>query len=599
MNNKELFIDGFLDRISNEYKQSNDPKHNKDLAFEIFSISAVLDKPFQEVFDNVIVRDVSSNRSGSKDGGIDGVYFRDLGDYFEMLVFQCKNTLSLKDNEISKFRNDVREVFDEGNRVGKTNIEDLQPFINEYKSISSNGKMIDTKCYFIYRGTNIDPNYANNEAIYKSNHLPDKDFYIYDSEWIYEKLASLTKTHRKTVEYTFRPQNSNFSLLDNQALYTFSIGNTRAANFRILATDLCELMEKEKEINGTFDLLFEENIRQYLGNSRFRANREMNKTLNSEDAVLFPFLNNGITIVAEKITAPKSPQAGNYNVPVVNPQIVNGLQTSRVLYDLYLTDRSKLREVYVNIRVYETTEPGLVEKITDATNTQTPISYKDKISNKDFNALTKSVFANKGIDYITKRGEGFNSRFKNMHDQIDSETVLKFWYATFFEEPETAKNSIARVLQEIYDAATSENHPLKSMFEGNKDSAIYNQLLTVYKIYRLIQSSKRKIISGNETYLDKYEHISSSDELMCYAVYKIVGTDLAKYNDQELLENAYSEAASLIEEQVKKNKAELEAVGKTFSYNNYFKKSKCRYDFNELKNITDNENIVDVIKSIR
>ncbi|MFN5849367.1 MAG: AIPR family protein, partial [Chitinophagales bacterium] len=172
-----------------------------------------------------------------------------------------------------------------------------------------------------------------NEHLYKAYYKEEISFFIYDSYWIYEKISSIAKNHRAKVEFAFHPENSNFSLLDNQALYTFSIGNTRAANFRILATEICELIEKEKSINGSFDLLFEENIRQYLGTSKFKANREMNKTLNSEDAVLFPFLNNGITIITEQITVPKSAQDGKYNLPVVNPQIVNGLQTSRVLYD--------------------------------------------------------------------------------------------------------------------------------------------------------------------------------------------------------------------------------------------------------------------------
>ncbi|MBI3259061.1 MAG: AIPR family protein [Ignavibacteriae bacterium] len=510
MNNKELFIDGFLDRISREFLQVSDPKKNKDLAFEIFSISAVLDKPFQEVFDNVIIKDKSGKRSGSKDGGIDGIYFRDLGDYYEMLVFQCKNVPGLKDNEINKFRNDVREIFSEGNRIGKKNIEDLEAFINEYKSISLSGKYIEIKCYFIYNGNNIDKDYGNNEPTYNLYHNPAIDYYIYDSNWVYDKVRSVAKPHRKTIEFTFKPQNSNFSLLDHQALYTFSISNTRAANFRVLALDICELMQKEININGSFDTLFEENIRQYLGTSKFRANREMNKTLNSENSVLFPFLNNGITIIAEKITVPKSAQDGQYYLPVVNPQIVNGLQTSRVLYDLYKIDPSKLKEVYVNIRVYETTEPSLVEKITDATNTQTPITYKDKISNKDFKEFAKTVFFNKGIVYITKRGEGFNSSSqKNIRNQIDSETVLKFWYATFYEEPETAKNSIARVLQDIYDAATSENNPLKILFDGNIDSPIYKQFIAVYQIYHLIQICKHKMVEDNKTYLMRYEHLLS------------------------------------------------------------------------------------------
>ena len=36
MNNKDLFINGFLERIAKEYPQDENPKKNLDLAFEIF-----------------------------------------------------------------------------------------------------------------------------------------------------------------------------------------------------------------------------------------------------------------------------------------------------------------------------------------------------------------------------------------------------------------------------------------------------------------------------------------------------------------------------------------------------------------------------------
>jgi hypothetical protein len=600
MNNKDLFINGFLERIGKEFPQSSNPKENINLAFEIFGIAAVLDKPFQEVFDKIIIKDKNSNRSGSMDGGIDGIWFNDLGDYYEMYVFQCKNSRSLKEKEISDFRNAVNDIFSDGNKVGKTNIRDLQPFIDEYKNLSHSGKVIENKLYFIFNGNSIDHENSSNEHLYKAYHKEEMSFFIYDSNWIYEKISSIAKNHRDKVEFAFHPENSNFSLLDNQALYTFSIGNTRAANFRILATEICELIEKEKSINGSFDLLFEENIRQYLGTSKFKANREMNKTLNSEDAVLFPFLNNGITIITEQITVPKSAQDGKYNLPVVNPQIVNGLQTSRVLYDIYKNNKEKLKGVFVNVRVYESKDPSLIEKITDATNTQTPITNKDKISIKEFNSLTKEVFKNSGIDYVTKRGDGFKSSNVNFHNQVDSETVLKFWYATFYEEPEVAKNSIAKVLQEIYDASTSENHPLKFLFDGSKDSRIYIQLLTSYKIYQFVKNNKKEIIvNGTITYSEKYEHLSYSDELMCYGIYKYIGKNLNDYNIENKFVEAYNDTVEIIETEVQKNKSELLIIEKTFSFNGYFKKPKCRYDFNNAKGIIEEDNLIENLKSIR
>lgn len=600
MNNKDLFINGFLERIGKEFPQDANHKRNLDLAFEIFAIACVLDKPFQEVFDKIIIKDKDSKRSGSMDGGIDGIWFNDLGDYYEMRVFQCKNSPSLKDNELDKFRNDVKDIFVDGNKVGKTKISDLAPYIDEYRNISQNGKIIDIKLFFVFNGNAIDPDYGNNEHIYNAYNNPDSFFLIYDSNWIYDKISSLAKNHRNKVEFTFHPENSNFSLLDNQALYTFSIGNTRAANFRILATEICELIEKEISINGSFDLLFEENIRQFLGTSKFKANREMNKTLNSEDAVLFPFLNNGITIITEQITVPKSAQDGKYNLPVVNPQIVNGLQTSRVLYDIYKNNREKLKEVFVNVRVYESKEPSLIEKITDATNTQTPITNKDKISNKDFNSLTKEVFKNSGLEYVTKRGEGFKPENKNFHAQIDSETVLKFWYATFYEEPEVAKNSIARVLQEIYDASSSENHPLKFLFDGNVNSSIYSQMLTSYKIYQFVKNNKKEIINNETvTYSQKYEHLLYSDEMMCYGIYKYIGKDLKGYDNPSKLLEAYNDTAHIIESEVQKNKQELLNIEKTFSFTGYFKKPKCRYDFNIAKGIIEDDNLLEELKSIK
>ena len=56
MSNKDLFINGYLDRISSQFRQNTDETKNRNLAFEIFSIAAILDKPFQEVFDNIIIK---------------------------------------------------------------------------------------------------------------------------------------------------------------------------------------------------------------------------------------------------------------------------------------------------------------------------------------------------------------------------------------------------------------------------------------------------------------------------------------------------------------------------------------------------------------
>lgn len=585
MDNKELFINGYLERISNQFPQSVDPANNKNLAFEIFSIAAILDKPFQEVFDNILVK-------GDKDGGFDGVWFQDQGEYFVMHVFQCKNKRSLSANEIDKFRGDYRDIFVNGNKVGKQNIQNLQPWVDEYKQISEQGVVIESKLYFVFNGQTIDKDYSNNNPIYDTYHKPENGFWIIDSGDLYKKIANLVMQKRGEVKFTFHPEKSNISALDSQGLYSYAIQDIRAANFRAKATELCLLMEHERTINGNIESLFEENIRSYLG-VKVRANKRMDETLSKrQDAVYFPFLNNGITIICEELTIPKQPQNDEYLLPLKNPQIVNGLQTSWVLYNFYRKDPNSLKDVYVNIRVYETKDKELIEKITDATNTQTPINYRDKISNKDFNFYAKALFMNNGINYVTKRGEAFLRENVNYKEAVESETVIKFWFATFYEEPQTAKNSIASVLQKIFDASTFEQHPLEKLFDGNKDSAIYIQLLTAYRIYKFVQQQK-------SNYINSYEFLAYSDELISYGIYKYIGLDLSKYSDSGLLLNAYCDCLKTISTIVNNDIRAHEEVGKTFSFNAYFKKPKSTVDFNSLKNIIGSDTLFEDLKNIR
>lgn len=121
--NYNLFINGYLDRIANHFQLEevdkkngeNDPKIRQralDDAFEIFAISAILDRSFDEVFDEVIIRDA--------DGGIDAIYFESNQDEYTMHIFQCKNSnkpnLSLKQNVIDMFLNDFKDIFIAGKK---------------------------------------------------------------------------------------------------------------------------------------------------------------------------------------------------------------------------------------------------------------------------------------------------------------------------------------------------------------------------------------------------------------------------------------------------------------------------------------------------
>ena len=88
--NKELFINGYLERIEKKFSLS------RNFAFEILAITALLDQSFDEVFQNI---STIVNGNGEHDGGIDGIYIDEDDNECTMHVFQIKNGKGLGDRK--------------------------------------------------------------------------------------------------------------------------------------------------------------------------------------------------------------------------------------------------------------------------------------------------------------------------------------------------------------------------------------------------------------------------------------------------------------------------------------------------------------------
>lgn len=551
--NRDLFLDGFIGRIASRFGLS------KDFAFEILAVAAVLDMTFDEVMDNVSTLE---NGSGSHDGGMDGIFI----DEEEAVIhlFQVKSGAHLGDTILAKFVNDYRNLFVFGNITQLPLNSKVTRAFEMYHSLALSGRAIETQLHFVFGGE-ITP---QNRAIATRHLEANERLTIYDRNDLYDQIENLVAEHRKRkpVTFSFMAQRSNISLKsDPQALISFQIQNVKALNFRLSALDLCRLLDKEKEVNKRIDSVFSDNIRGYLGSNR--TNTKIRETIQSDYAEYFPFLNNGITVIAEQVKIPREMQAGVYPVETKNPVIVNGLQTTHVIYDAYLNNPADLEGVYVLMRLYETADPELVAKITDATNTQSPINFRDKMSNKNFNHYVKALFESRGIGYLTKRGETFeNSYSRALNESIHADHLLKFWYATCYEKPELAKNSKATVLEEIFEATSTSSHPLHFLFSGDANSPLYQQLLVVYHIYRFVVEQR----NGADSHAD---FVMYADELFCYGLYKLGGDDYSAN---------YTSVYDALFQASGDEKTIYTAKGLTYSHNGYFKSAKSRYDLDRL-----------------
>lgn len=561
--NKDLFLNGYIERIANKFELP------EPLAFEILSLAAILDLSFDEIYDSV---STIENKSGSHDGGLDGIYLEEDENENTLHVFQVKTSGFIGENELAKFIDDFNTLFIYGNTVNKPLNSKVALELQKYQNLAKSGRVVDAKLYFIFKGDKTPQNqplinrYLDNNA----------NLQVFDSNDLYDQIDSLASEgkKRKPIDFSFMAEKSNISLRnDPQTLISFSIQNVKAVNFRLSALELCKLLDSEKQLNKRIDTIFSDNIRGFL--SYNKTNKNIRSTLLGDDAEYFPFLNNGITIIAERVKIPKEMQAGFYPLEVRNPVIVNGLQTTHVIYDIYHLDKTKLDNVYVLVRLYETTDSELIDKITDATNTQSPINYRDKISNRKFNEYTKAVFANAGIGYLSKRGETFDDTLSiSLNKSVHSETVLKFWYASFYGYPEIAKNAKSKVLEELFDATTNKNNKLNELFNGEKNSAIYQQLLDAFWLYDFIMQ-KRKTMQHESDF------VLFADELIAYGIYKLFEKSGLFILDKKQFEMYYQEVYQAITKCIEKEKAAKLKNNQTYAHNSYFKSSKSQFNLND------------------
>lgn len=127
--------------------------------------------------------------------------------------------------------------------------------------------------------------------------------------------------------------------------------------------------------------LFARNVRGFLGDTQI--NRNMKETLETEPE-FFWYYNNGITIVCD--SAEQVSRGGNKVLRLVNPQIINGQQTTRTLHE----SASKNDKATVLMRVIsvpreteheEQRFDNLVSRIVAATNWQNAIRASDLMAN--------------------------------------------------------------------------------------------------------------------------------------------------------------------------------------------------------------------------
>ena len=160
------------------------------------------------------------------------------------------------------------------------------------------------------------------------------------------------------------------------------------------------LREYARSHNGIVDTIYDKNIRKWLGNRKGGVNAGITKTL-QEQPERFISYNNGISLVAEKFSF------NNGTLSISNPQIVNGCQTTRTLYDFMelsfagirdqveeRPEADKYRHAFMAFKVtaVSSNEENIIKEITRYSNKQNAVRGRDFLTLDDeFQRLKRAL----------------------------------------------------------------------------------------------------------------------------------------------------------------------------------------------------------------
>lgn len=222
------------------------------------------------------------------------------------------------------------------------------------------------------------------------------------------------------------------------------------------ATEYLKLVENESQEMLT--AIFYDNVRHWQEWNP--VNNEIRSTLSGTDTkVLFPLLNNGVTVVARRI----NPTANRFLIE--DYQVVNGCQTSFVLHECRdLLDAKTM----IPIRLIATRDDGIKNAIIKATNRQTQVSDEQLFALSDFPKQIEAYFPTfdgKHKLYYERRSRQYNSVPGIEKVRVVNMTMLVRAFASMFLKlPHRTTRNYKALLRQIGTDIFNKEHRLEPYY---------------------------------------------------------------------------------------------------------------------------------------
>lgn len=418
------------------------------------------------------------NLTGKQEELLDAYMILDEGDEISLKLFQFKfkNDYAggVSTKELYAFVDRMNRVFLRSDLQDDATLEafkEVRQAIEQAREANRKAKRVRIQCYYIVNGQDVSHTDAGKMDEIRNIYAQDRQTYGFTFEtYGLLKIFNLITEGRvpieqETIEVLTDRKPEPFLLHDigknpNGMPLKVAVGFVNVNQFTRLV---------DRYSNNE---LFEMNVRYFLGAGR-DVNRRIIETITSDKSPWFGFMNNGVSITADKVVLDRPSSGGKMKVHLDNPQIINGCQTVNALYHAKYAKELKDKfqgNSYVMVRIYEIDRDNraFLDALIIATNSQNAIRPQDLLSNDPIQKILQRTMTAYGIGYERKAGEDLPSSL-GLKSVLSKEDAAAAYIGIIDGAPSKLRNSLSR--REFF-SRDNDYYRVFSLIEPGSDESV-------------------------------------------------------------------------------------------------------------------------------
>lgn len=393
------------------------------------------------------------HETGKQEELLDAYLILDQGDEIELKLFQFK----FKDNyaggvstkELYAFVDRMNRVFLRADLQDEKTLEaflEVRQAVDEARTANPKAKRIRIQCYFIVNGQDVSHTDQAKVDEIRNIYAQDRQTYGFSFE-----TYGILKIYDLITQGRVPIASETIEMLTDrgpEAFLLHDIGKNPVGMPLQVAVGFVNVNQFTRLVDRySNNELFEMNVRYFLGAGR-EVNRRIIETITSNQSPWFGFMNNGVSITADKVVVDRPSSGGKMRIHLENPQIINGCQTVNALYHAKYSKDLKDRfqgNSSVMVRIYEIDKENraFLDALIIATNSQNAIRPQDLLANDPIQKVLQRTMGAYGVGYERKAGEDLPGTVG--HKAILSKEDAAAVYIGIIEgSPSKLRNSLSR-----------------------------------------------------------------------------------------------------------------------------------------------------------